>query len=80
MRQPRVTGLQLVDSGLTGQVPAGLAGLDGLQALDLAWNQLGGEIPDSLGRLDGLQKLRLEGNQAVGMFARRHGVYSKTAI
>lgn len=61
-----MTGIRLVDSELTGQVPAQLEGLDGLQTLDLSWIELGGEIPDSLGLLDGLRQLRLEGNRLRG--------------
>ncbi len=42
------------------------AGLDRLNTLGLAWNQLEGDIPEDLKRLDGLQEVRLEGNRLSG--------------
>ncbi len=41
----RVSGLTLVNNGLTGIIPASIADLDALAALDLSFNALSGGIP-----------------------------------
>lgn len=46
---PRVVSLDLSDMGLTGRVPAELAGLDSLSALRLDGNRLSGPVPPQLG-------------------------------
>ena len=66
LEQPRVTKIRLVDRGLSGRIPSLLAGLDRLDALDLAWNYLEGYIPDDLNRLERLSEVRLEGNELSG--------------
>ena len=62
----RVMELQLVDKGLTGEIPAGLGGLSNLRTLDLAWNSLAGDVPYNWGNLSNLRTLRLAGNQLGG--------------
>ena len=44
-----VTGLQLPENNLTGEMPPQLGGLDALGVLDLSGNNLTGEIPAQLG-------------------------------
>ena len=53
----RVTGLDLSENGLTGELPPALGNLAGLTKLDLSHNQLEGEIPTSLARMFGLTEL-----------------------
>ena len=62
----RVTGLALVDNGLTGPIPAALAGLRRLEELDLRRNGLTGPIPAALGGLPRLEVLNLESNDLSG--------------
>ena len=62
----RVTGLALVDNGLTGPIPAVLAGLRRLEELDLRRNGLTGPIPAALGDLPRLAVLNLESNDLSG--------------
>ena len=62
----RVTGLALVDNGLTGPIPAALAGLRRLEELDLRRNGLTGPIPAALGDLPRLEALNLESNDLSG--------------
>ena len=62
----RVTGLDLLDKGLTGTIPAQLGRLSSLQVLRLNGNQLTGEIPTQLGSLSNLQELWLIQNQLTG--------------
>ena len=62
----RVVGLRLGSRGLQGSVPAQLAALDALRALDLSHNELGGEIPPELGNLASLRKLWLHANTLSG--------------
>ncbi len=62
----RVTGLDLRSRSLTGIVPAGLSGLDGLQRLVLKSNGLTGGIPAVLGGLSNLRELDLYANQLTG--------------
>ena len=59
----RVTGLDLSNKGLAGEIPLELGSLPHLQQLDLSHNQLSGEIPAELGQLSNLQKLDLEANR-----------------
>ena len=51
---------------LTGEIPAALSSLTGLEYLGLAHNQLTGRIPRELARLTELQALRLQGNLLTG--------------
>jgi hypothetical protein len=62
----RVTGLDLGNNNLTGEIPSQLARMSRLKNLNLASNQLGGEIPARLGQLAELQTLALNGNQLSG--------------
>ena len=62
----RVTGLRLAENGLVGPIPAALANLGGLGALDLRRNALTGPIPAALGSLPRLELLNLESNDLSG--------------
>ena len=62
----RVTGLELDDIGLNGEVPSGVGRLSGLEVLSLSENSLSGAIPDELGSLANLRELSVDGNQLTG--------------
>ena len=62
----RVIRLHLTYANLDGSIPAGLAGLEQLQSLQLSNNALTGSIPAALGALAELQILYLHGNQLTG--------------
>ena len=59
----RVTKLDLLRNGLTGQLPPELGNLENLRYLRLADNQLSGEIPPVLGSFSNLTHLFLDWNQ-----------------
>ena len=61
-----VTGLDLADNGLTGQIPEGFRRLNRLDYLYLEGNNLAGEIAQVLSELDGLRELYLADNQFTG--------------
>jgi len=61
-----VTNLTLFSNKLKGRLPAALADLTALQALNLHDNQLTGSIPPELGRLASLTELNLSQNQLSG--------------
>ena len=63
---PRVTGLDLAGTGLTGRIPPELGRLDGLVHLNLAVNRLTGPVPPELGRLAALRGLSLDRNALTG--------------
>ena len=63
----RVTKLELSGRSLSGQIPASLGDLDGLETLDLSNNELTGSIPVELdGLASNLTELRLSGNRLSG--------------
>ena len=62
----RVTGLDLLGNGLTGEIPVELGNLTNLTELDLYFNWLTGTIPMELGDLANLQRLNLGSNQMTG--------------
>ena len=62
----RVERLQLVQNGLSGQIPDEIGSLSRLNFLNLSVNALGGEIPPSLGDLADLDTLGLSNNQLGG--------------
>ncbi len=62
----RVTGLDLSENGLSGELPPALGNLASLTELDLSGNGLTEEIPAELGRLTGLTELHLHSNQLEG--------------
>ena len=62
----RVTGLELDDIGLNGEVPSGMERLSGLEVLSLSENSLSGAMPDELGSLANLRELSVDGNQLTG--------------
>ena len=55
---PRVVGLDLEDAGLSGRIPARLAGLGRLESLRLADNAFRGPVPAELGGVGNLGELR----------------------
>ena len=65
----RVTGLDLSERGLSGELPAALGSLTSLAELHLHSNQLGGDIPSTLGNLTNLEELTLNDNQLGGELA-----------
>ena len=62
----RVTELDLNRNGLAGPIPAGLQGLENLEALHLWENQLTGPVPSWLGGMTRLRRLNLGGNTLTG--------------
>ena len=62
----RVSGLDIQDNALSGEIPADLGNLADLEQLRLNGNQLTGEIPNALGLLENLTLLHLSGNQLTG--------------
>ena len=62
----QVKGLNLEGNGLTGQIPAALGNLSGLETLHLGSNNLTGAIPAELGSLAHLELLVLNGNPLTG--------------
>ena len=62
----RITALDLIENGLSGELPAALGSLASLAYLYLHSNQLGGEIPSTLGNLSNLEELTLNNNQLSG--------------
>ena len=54
-----VTVLELLDQGLTGEIPPRLSQLTGLVLIDLSYNRLTGSIPPELGKLTNLKELRM---------------------
>ena len=61
-----VTGLDLRDLGLNGEIPAALSGLTNLVYIDFRYNQLTGEIPTQLASLSNLRQLSLALNELTG--------------
>ena len=62
----KVTGLQISDNGLTGELSPELGNISGLKELDLSGNRLTGRFPAELGELPNLRKLLLGGNSFTG--------------
>ena len=62
----RVTGLELPDKSLGGEIPSGLGSLTALTTLDLSANRLTGAVPAELSGLTELRTLRLSGNRVSG--------------
>ena len=62
----RVTGLELADKSLGGEIPSGLGRLTVLTTLDLSANRLTGAVPAELSGLTALTTLRLSGNRVGG--------------
>ena len=62
----RVTGLELADKSLGGEIPSGLGSLTALTTLDLSANRLTGAVPAELSGLTALTTLRLSGNRVGG--------------
>ena len=62
----RVTGLNLSENSLIGEIPPELGNLTSLRVLNLNLNGLQGEIPPELGNLGNLQSLGLFGNGLSG--------------
>ena len=62
----RITGLDLSNRQLDGDIPAGIGDLEGLTALDLSGNELSGLVPEELGNLSSLTELYLQSNRLSG--------------
>ena len=62
----QITGLELADNGLVGEISSELGSLSNLIGLILNENQLTGEIPSELGDLINLANLNLPWNQLSG--------------
>ena len=58
-----VTGLELAENGLVGEIPSELGSLSNLIGLTLSNNELTGAIPSELGNLTDLEELDLRYNQ-----------------
>ncbi|KAK1699303.1 hypothetical protein QYE76_016000 [Lolium multiflorum] len=63
---PRITSLNMSNSGLSGDISPSFANLKALQYLDLSNNNLTGTIPDALSQLPLLIFLDLSGNHLSG--------------
>ena len=61
----RVSGIDLSDNGLSGQLPDSLGELSALATLDLSDNTLSGSLPESLGKLSALTILDVSGNNSL---------------
>lgn len=61
-----VTGLDLADNNLAGELPAALGQITSLTSLNLSGNELAGSIPSELGQLSSLNRLNLSGNNLSG--------------
>ncbi len=61
----RVSGLDLSENGLSGQLPDSLVEFSVLVSLDLSDNTLSGSLPDSLGKLSALTRLDVSGNSGM---------------
>ena len=62
----QLTGLDLAENRLSGEIPLELGNLAHLEALSLRDNQLTGEIPAQLSNLYNLNSVHLAGNQLTG--------------
>ena len=69
----RVTGLDLGENNLRGDIPPGIARLDSLYALNLYHNRLAGPIPPEIGNLRSLRTLALYGNRLRGQIPKELG-------
>ena len=76
----RVTGLNLSDNRLIGEIPRELSNLSHLQSIILYNNQLSGDIPRELGSLSQLVFLSLGQNQLSGKVPRELGELSYLTI
>lgn len=62
----KVTGIELSENSLTGELTKRIAELTDLEVLDLSFNELSGSIPASIGSLKKIRKLVLGGNYFSG--------------
>ena len=76
----RVTGLKLVNLGLTGMIPPEIVNLVKLRELDLGYNQLSGGIPPELGALSNLSRLTLRYNGLGGELPPELGNLAKLRV
>ena len=67
----RVSGVELANKGLSGQVAAQLGNLSAMRTLYLNNNSLTGSVPAQIGNLDGLRGLRLNSNNLSGQIPRQ---------
>lgn len=62
----RVSGILLLNNGLTGPLPSEIGDLDGLVSLQLFDNAISGVLPTTIDRLTSLQTLNLQRNDLSG--------------
>ncbi|MGB1044102.1 MAG: hypothetical protein ACPGYU_03045 [Flavobacteriaceae bacterium] len=62
VKDGHVTGLNLFDNDLKGEIPNTISSLSNLKSLNLSFNRLEGELPSSITELTALEGLRLEMN------------------
>lgn len=63
---PNLEYLDLIYSGMTGQIPSEMGYLSRLEFLDMSYNDLSGEVPSTFNNLDNLNKLLIGNNQLEG--------------
>ena len=66
MSEGKVIGLRLGNNGLTGEIPASISGLDGLEQLNLMNNDITGGLPAEMADLTSLMELNVAGNGGMG--------------
>ena len=75
-----VSGLDLQNNALSGEIPAELGSLTNLEQLQLDGNQLTGTIPSELARLTSLEILALGGNELTGTIPTWLGSLTKLEV
>jgi len=75
-----VTGIDLVNNGMTGSIPPELGKLAKLTVLNLGRNGLSGSIPSELGDLASLETLSLEGNALIGAIPSELGELTSVSV
>ncbi len=62
----KITGLNLENNGLSGEIPFEIGNLKNLESLSLFYNEIAGNIPSEIGNLKNLKKLILGANELTG--------------
>ena len=66
MSEGKVIGLRLGNNGLTGEIPASISDLDGLERLNFMNNDITGGLPAEMADLTSLIELNVAGNRGMG--------------